>query len=136
MIVLKSWHFLKGYMSVKVSGVHLEKYINLLSKNGISVWDIKKINPHTIEFKMLSSQKKKALNLSEKLGYNFKVLKKYGIDRIKQKAKKRKIFIAGFFLCVMAIFAFSFFIWHVQIYGTQIMQEKHTNHNTEAFLLK
>lgn len=119
MIVLKSWHFLKGYMSVKVSGVHLEKYINLLSKNGISVWDIKKINPHTIEFKMLSSQKKKALNLSEKLGYNFKVLKKYGIDRIKQKAKKRKIFIAGFFLCVMAIFAFSFFIWHVQIYGTQ-----------------
>jgi len=39
---LSVWNYLRGYVTIEVSGFSVERFMNLASHKGIYLWDIKK----------------------------------------------------------------------------------------------
>ncbi len=39
--IIKIWHYLKGYVIIKIEGLTLERFLNLAANKDIYLWDIK-----------------------------------------------------------------------------------------------
>ncbi|EDS73654.1 sporulation protein YqfD [Anaerofustis stercorihominis] len=118
MLILKFYHYIMGYYLVEIKGLHPEKYINLINHNNISIWDIKKLDKTTIVFKIMLTDFEKAEQIAKRAQYIIDIKNEYGKKSIFKSLKKRRVFIFSAFLISVIIFAFSFFIWDIQITGT------------------
>ncbi len=109
--------YIDGYITVRVEGLHIEKFINMTSKNDIKMWEIKRIDYTTIEMKMYYYQYPLLKNILKKTNCRSKILKKTGLHFIINRIKKRSIFTAGALFFVALLVYLSSFIWFVEITG-------------------
>ncbi len=107
-----------GYVSFKVQGGYLEKFINLLSKNGFNVWNLKKANG-TLNGKILASEYKFLHGFGKKSNSKVRLIQKNGLPFIIFKYRKRLGLIVGFVLFILIICFLSFYVWDVQVSGNE-----------------
>jgi len=87
---LKNW--LMGYLTVHISGISPERFINLCGNRNIYIWNIARDN-EKYRFNLSVKNYKKIRPIVKKTGLIPKIEQKHGLPFLINKNKKRK----GFF---------------------------------------
>lgn len=118
-MIFRFLSFLRGYLIIEVSGIFLERFINLAIKSNIFLWDIRKIQKNKATMKISVRGFFHIRKAVRKTGVDIKILKRCGIPLFVHKHRKRKAFYLGFLSFVLIIAFLTSFIWTVEIEETK-----------------
>ena len=113
---MKIIRFLKGCITIEISGSMPERFVNVLIHNGVNVWGVKSIGGNVYcrtsaanfkYIKMLVKNKSVRVHIKEKFGLPF----------IINKHKNRKGLLVGAVLFVAVFKLLSCFVWNIDYYG-------------------
>lgn len=111
----KLTRYKRGTITLEVNSLSLERFINLLWKNGVVVKNASKKDICTmiidIELKDYSIVK----NLAIKTGTKINILNRKGISFLRIKYKHRKAFFIGIVIFICIIYYLGTFIWNIDI---------------------
>lgn len=117
MIIVKLWHYIRGYVIINIKGKHLERLINLIHHNNILIWDIFRINSEEISAKIELDDYKKVYELCNQLSSTVEIVRKSGMTLWKWRVKTRKIFVITSFLALLGICFISSLVLTVDVVG-------------------
>ncbi|MGN0153725.1 MAG: sporulation protein YqfD [Lachnospiraceae bacterium] len=115
-MLLKILRFVFGYVKAEVYGFAPERFMNLIIKNDIVIWDIE----NTEQGYIFYTGRKNLLKMKpylQKTNMKIKLLKKYGLPYFFKQHRKRTAFIAGFLLFAVLVYVLSLFVWEVKVTG-------------------
>lgn len=122
MLIVKLWNFLRGYLVVKIRGIHLEKFINLCSRNNIYLWDVVRQDT-TLTVKIAAADFYRIRRIARKTRCKAYIEKKQGLPFFYIKLKKRKLLLVGGVLFIVVLYWLSSFIWFVEVEGLETLEE-------------
>ena len=114
--------YIRGYVTIRVWGYSVERFLNLCGNHNILVWNIVdhgEYNTMNISVKGYFALKP----ILKKTGTRASVLKRYGLPFFMSKMQSRKIFVAGFLCCMVFWILMSRFIWNIRIEGNYAITE-------------
>lgn len=112
--------YLSGYVHVELSGYAMERFLNLCTNHGILIWNMEH-GEETYEFSMGLRDFFKIRPLVRKTRTHVRVLDRYGFPFFLHRYRKRKTFLLGFLLGSGLIYAFSCYIWNIEICGNSTL---------------
>ncbi|AIS52179.1 putative stage IV sporulation protein [Thermoanaerobacter kivui] len=115
MLAIKLWNFFRGYAIIKVEGLAIEKFLNLIMANDIYIWDVERKSYTTIVAKVSLRGFKEILPYARKTNCRVFVLSKKGFPFLALHLKRRKMLVFGALLCFVLIYIFSTFIWRIEV---------------------
>ena len=123
-MLIRLLKFLRGYVRIRIEGYSPERLLNLCNANGFAIWGIEK-KEHLFEMYISVKDYKKLRPFARKTGTKIILLEKNGLPFFLHRFRKRKMFFAGMFLCVICIYGLSLFIWNIHFEGnlTQTNEE-------------
>ncbi len=123
MLLINLWRFLKGYLIVRAEGIGTEKFINLAITRGIHFWDLKKSYRGAV-FKIPVKSFKQARPLIRISRCRVKIYRKKGMPFIIKKTRRRKGFVTGVLIFLIAVYVFTSFVWYIEVSGLDNIQEE------------
>ncbi len=127
--MISFFKLLSGYYSISIQGDGKERFLNLCRNKKILLWNLKR-KGETYRFFVSVKGYRQMNEISEKTNTKVYIEGKYGLPFFLYRNRKRKMFMMGMLLCVAAVFGCSFFIWNIQIKGTQ----KYTKDEIRTYL--
>ncbi|AEE91255.1 Sporulation protein YqfD [Tepidanaerobacter acetatoxydans Re1] len=115
MLLIKLWNYLSGYVIIKIVGEYGERLLNQAAMKNLYLWDVKRINDNELTAKINVRNFFKLARLAKKSRSRIYVLQRVGLFFTISKLKKRKAFLFGALLFVVAIYLMSSFIWNIEI---------------------
>ncbi|MBZ4644807.1 MAG: putative stage sporulation protein YqfD [Clostridia bacterium] len=119
MLLVNLFNFLRGYIVILVEGYFLEKFINICTRRGIYLWDVKKINSCTMKLKISIRGFKALRPIAYKTKCRVKILAKKGTPFILYRYRKRKTFMIGVLLFFVLLWYMTSFIWVIEVVGNE-----------------
>lgn len=117
---------MKGYIRIRVTGYSAERFLNACSHRGILLWGLQSVSG-AYEMNITIQGFRQLKSIIRKTGTKVVVVKRFGLPFLLHKYRKRKLFFAGFFLCVFLVIFLSQYIWNIHITGN-------VSHTDEALL--
>ena len=118
MFFIKFYHFIFGYVHIKIAGGKPERFINMLINMRIKFWGLKK-TPDVPELraKIPSRYAKEAVfdEIANKTHVDYKIISKKGIRFFIERRKHRLGIYTGTIIGILLIYFSTFFIWEVKI---------------------
>lgn len=108
---------LSGYVTVKIEGGSLERFLNKLIREKVQIWNVNRIDYHTVIFQMFI---KDIPQLREAVHFHpvkVRFIKKSGLPFSLKRMKKNTGFVLGAVIAVFIIFLLSNMIWKIEIKG-------------------
>lgn len=107
---------LGGYVRIYIEGYSPERFLNTCAYHGIIFWEL---SPCEGGYEMNISLRdyRKLKPMAQKTHTRIRIKGKYGFPFFLVRVKKRKLFVAGFLLCVLLIKLYSIFIWDIHFEG-------------------
>ncbi len=118
MFVVKLMRWIKGYVTFVVSGAFTERFLNLLARAGIAIWNVTKQEEDLVAF-TVARDYKKLRPYARRAGVRLRVKKRYGLPFYTRKYNKRAGLILGIVIFFTFIFTMSQFVWSVEISGNK-----------------
>lgn len=115
----KTGKYIDGYITVRVEGLHVEKFINLASKSNITMWELRRIDYTTIEMNMYYYQYPLLKSILKKTNCRSRIISKTGLHFFVNKIKRRAFFAAGAILFAALLIYMSSFIWFIEVTGNE-----------------
>ena len=122
--IIKIWHYLKGYVIIKIEGLTLERFLNLAANKDIYLWDIKRIDSTVLEIKTNIEGFRALREIVKKLGHHVEIVDKIGLPFLFHKFKNRKMLGVGILIFLILVALLSSILWDVEIYGNEIVASK------------
>lgn len=123
------FYFFKGYYKIAIMGKGKERFLNLCSNKKILIWKLQR-KQDTYEFCVSKRAFSLLTQIKEKTNITWKIKGEYGLPFFLYRHRRRKGFFLGVLFCLLSIYLLSFFIWDIQIIGT----EQYTKEEMEAYL--
>ncbi len=117
MFLIRLWHYLKGYVIIIVSGIFVERFVNICTRRDILLWDMERLDPNTIRMKISIAGFKKARTAARKSRCHVRITAKKGLPYLLGKYKKRRGFVFGLIFFVILIYLMTSIIWKIEIAG-------------------
>ncbi len=118
MIFNKIFHFVKGYVIIRLAGFYIERFLYICAKRGIKLFRIGKRTDKSLVMCIGISDFHRVRDVAFKTGTRIRIIKKCGLPFFINKIKRRYFLIIGLMLVVCMMFASSQFIWTIEIKGT------------------
>lgn len=115
MLIVKLWHYIRGYVIINLKGNHLERLINLIHYNNILMWDIIKKNNSELTAKIELKDYETTNKLAQRLSCNVELVMKKGLTLWKWQLKSRKFFAIALCLVLLVVFTISSLVLTVDI---------------------
>lgn len=113
---LALWHYLKGYVIIKIVGFSTERFMNLAALRDIYLWDICP-EGNGVKMKVGLKDFKKLRDCSRRTKCKIKIVKKKGLPFTLGRYKNRKFYSAGILIFVITLYVMSSFVWSVSVEG-------------------
>ena len=111
--------FLKGYLTITVSGTFCERFLNVCAAKNILLWDITRISKQMLRCKISVPAFRHLLSISYHTGVKVHILSRHGFPFVLYKYRKRKLLLAsGAIISLFFIFA-NQFVWDIEIRGNE-----------------
>lgn len=116
-MIKRIWNYLKGYVIIEIIGFSIERFLNLCLNKNVNIVDLKDTSNGVLckinikDFKLLK-------DIARKTGCKYKILKKTGAYFFIFKNRKRGVFFISFLAFIFLLYFFSFFVWSIDIIGT------------------
>ena len=101
-------------MVVHLSGYSPERFLNLCSHHKIVLWGLTSTGTE-YEMCMSIAAFRKVRPLVRKTQTRVVILERHGLPFLLWKYRRRKLFAAGAFFCVVLLYVMSLFIWNIHI---------------------
>ena len=111
--------FLYGRVTVKVSGKGLERFLNVLTRNGLHIWNVKRHGTETITFKMRVKDALKIRQYARISDCKISFLRRSGAPFLLRRLLKNSGFMLGAASFLFIIFFLSNVIWGIEIKGAK-----------------
>ncbi|MEH7108635.1 MULTISPECIES: sporulation protein YqfD [Bacillaceae] len=111
--------FLFGIVTVKVTGKGLERFLNVLTRNGLYIWHVRRHGTETITFKIRLTEAKSIRHYARKSGCKISFLRRSGSPFLLKRMLKNSGFLIGIGLFLFMIFLLSNVIWGIEIKGAK-----------------
>ncbi|MGG5255006.1 sporulation protein YqfD [Neobacillus sp. SM06] len=108
-----------GRVTVKVAGKGIERFLNVLIRNGLSISDVKRHGTETITFKIKLDDAFKIRHFARKSGVRLAFLQRRGMPFLVKRMVKNGGFFLGSGLFLLIIFLLSNVIWGIEIKGAK-----------------
>lgn len=121
MFLIRLWHYLKGYVIIIVSGLSVEKFINICTKRQILLWDMERLDSASVRMKMSMRGFKSARSPARKARVRVRIQEKRGLVYLLGRYRKRRGFLLGILAFAVLIYLMTSIIWSIEITGnTQV----------------
>ena len=114
---------MRGYVTIRVQGLTLERFINMCMTGDIYLWDVKRIDNTTLETKISIKGFKDLRKIVRKVGCKVSIFEKHGYPFWIYRLKKRKMLLLGAFFCFLLLVFVSTFIFSVEIVGNENVEK-------------
>jgi similar to stage IV sporulation protein len=111
--------FLYGRVTVKVSGKGIERFLNVLIRNGIHIWNVKRHGAETITFRMRLRDAMNIRHYARKSECSITFLRRSGIPFLVKRLLKNSGFLLGAGVFLFIILFLSNVIWGIDIKGAK-----------------
>ena len=114
MVGLINW--VKGYLRIRVSGLAVERFINLCGHKNILLWDVCK-QERCYEMFISVNAFRKLRPIVKKTQTKVVILQRFGLPFFISSLNRRKVFLMG---CIFSIFFWQisgYFVWQIEIEG-------------------
>lgn len=101
----------------KATGSFPERFMNLVAKNGIGLFNVKKQEKDLLAC-TVASEYKSLRKIAKKTNMKMRIQKKYGLPFLIKKYKKRKGLLVGCVCFLVIIYCLSLYIWSIDVLGT------------------
>ncbi|MDR1774594.1 MAG: sporulation protein YqfD, partial [Clostridioides sp.] len=108
-------NYIRGYYTIVIEGLGIERFISNLRKNNISVYNIKKTNKNTIEFRVYKSDIKVLKEIFREGNFEIKIKQKTGIPFLFKRIYKMKITWICALISVFLLLSTSQFVTDIYI---------------------
>ncbi|MBQ8538929.1 MAG: sporulation protein YqfD [Ruminococcus sp.] len=120
--MLEIFRWLQGYVCFKICGKFPERFINIVTKAGIAIWNTKRTDGELCAC-MYVRDYRKIRHLAKKSRVKLKIVKKAGSPFFVRKYKNRVGVLFGVAVFSLVIFIMSNFVWTINITGLQTISE-------------
>lgn len=108
-----------GYVSIRVEGYFIERFINICISKKIFLWSSKR-EKSTIFYANISVEDFRYIReIANKTKCHVEITRKRGVPFVFKKYKKRKVFFVFLVLIFSIIFISSQFVWNIEIAGNE-----------------
>jgi len=111
--------FFNGRVTVKVSGKGTERFINVLIRNDLPIWNIKRHGTETITFNMRLKDAKSIRHYARKSECSISFLRRNGVPFLLRRMLKNSGFLAGAGIFLVLLVLLSNVIWGIEIKGAK-----------------
>lgn len=108
--------YIFGYVKAEVYGFAPERFMNLIIKNDVVIWDVESTEQGYIFYTGRKNLMKMKPYL-QKTNMKIRLLRKYGFPYFLKQHKKRAAFLVGFLLFCVMVYVLSLFVWEVKVTG-------------------
>lgn len=108
--------YIFGYVKAEVYGFAPERFMNLIIKNDVVIWDVESTEQGYIFYTGRKNLMKMKPYL-QKTNMKIRLLRKYGLPYFLKQHKKRAAFLIGFLLFCVMVYVLSLFVWEVKVTG-------------------
>lgn len=116
MFIVKLVRWLKGYVSFTVIGAFAERFLNLVTRAGISIWNISR-KDEVLTACTVAKDYKRLRTPAKKSGVRLRLNNRYGLPFHARKYRKRAGLLLGVAIFIGFIMFMSQFIWSVEVVG-------------------
>lgn len=116
MFIVRLVRWLKGYVSFTVIGAFAERFLNLVTRAGISIWNISR-KGEVITACTVARDYKRLRTPAKKSGIRLRLNNRYGFPFHARKYRKRAGLLLGAAIFIGFILFMSQFIWTIEIFG-------------------
>ena len=120
---IKLADYIKGYVSIKISGLFPERFINLCAKNKIPLNNIKRKTKNEITADLSVSNFKKLRKITKTTGCKVHITQKYGLRFFMHRFKKRKAFVLGIAAFFIILWSLTKFVWIIDNTGNENVED-------------
>lgn len=124
MIFSKISGFLFGFVTIVAESIFPERFINLCTKNGIRLKNIKRRDKTHIVADTGIREFKKIHKNVPKPNCKIHIEKKHGLPFFMHRYRKRKMLAGGAILFFVFLYAMTRFVWIIQITGNETVSDK------------
>lgn len=115
--------FLKGYLVISLSGYSPERFLNLCSRHGITLWGLRS-NGFKYEMCISISGFRKLRPLVRKTKTKVVILERHGLPFLLYRYRNRKLFLVGALGCMGLLYVMSLYIWNIHIDGNLALSDQ------------
>lgn len=113
---LWSWfRWFAGYAEIEILGAYGERFITLCMKNGVEIWQIRRVCPGIIRARIYLLSKKKVPQLALKCGVTLEFLQDRGLPALLFLYRRRPGLFLGIVLYCTMMAVLPGFVWSVEI---------------------
>ncbi|WP_152806455.1 sporulation protein YqfD [Alkalibaculum sporogenes] len=136
MLIVKLWHYIRGYVIINIKGRHLERVINLIHHNNILIWDIVKVDSGKIKARIELKDYKQVIEISNRLSCEVEIIRKSGMTLWKWRLQTRKFFAVAFILVLLAVYIISSMVITIEVQTETSIDEANILKELEELGLK
>ncbi len=122
MLEIVRWFF--GYVTFEVIGKFPERFINIVTKNGLSIWNTKKTE-EALSARMYVRDYKSIRRLCKKSRVRLKIKEKHGLPFFIRKYKSRVGVVIGGIVLISVVAFMSCFVWTIEVTGLKTISYTH-----------
>ena len=127
MFIIRIVRFLKGYVLFQASGGFFERFLNLISKRNISLWDME-TSPEETTGKVYVEDYKSLAEFARQCGVRLRVKERFGFPFLTYKYRKRLGLFIGAFAFIVLIIIMQNFVWTLDIVGNERNSTERVNY--------
>lgn len=109
--------YLKGYLTITVSGKFCERFIQVCALNNILLWDIKRISKNSIRCKISAKAFLHLRKTARNTGVLIHINVKHGFPFFVKKYKERKIALFSIIIIIVLVVVLNQFVWGIEVRG-------------------
>ncbi len=122
--MLEIFRLLQGYVCFKIIGKYPERFINIVIKNSISIWNTKRVDK-TLFACMYIKDYLKIRPYAKKCRVLLKVTQKHGFPFLLHRYKNRVGVLVGVAVFIAVLFFMSSFVWTIDVVGLETVSYAH-----------
>lgn len=121
-MLLRFLRFIRGYVCFTVRGKFPERFLNIMSKNGIRLWDVER-HGETLTAAMYMKDYRRIRPTARACRVTLRMSARRGLPTYVRKYRDRIGIFVGAFVFILTVFIMSLFIWSVDITGLDTISE-------------
>ena len=135
MLIIELIRYFFGYVNFKASGGFADRFINLCTKEGIPLWNIKNVNGNISASTTIDGYLS-IRSPARKSGMRVTCYAKKGLIFFLKKHKRRVGVVVGVLLSAIIIFALTQFVWSVSVVGNVSIDDDYLLSQFEQYGVK
>ncbi|MFW6279156.1 MAG: sporulation protein YqfD [Bacillota bacterium] len=115
--------FFWGYIVVEIRGNALERFVDQMTAENITLWELKRINKNHFQARMIARDFFLVPHLVRKRLCTVRIVSKFGFPFIINRLKKRYFLVLGFILFLTVFYGGSSFVWFISPEGLENIEK-------------